>query len=149
MIEWSLKSFAELSNIELYKVLQLRSEVFVVEQNCPFQDIDDKDQYANHLCAWQHDKLVAYTRILPPGVSYAEASIGRVANSITVRGSGIGRELMGRSIDVVYQLFGKKSIKIGAQLYLRKFYESFGFTAIGDVYIEDDIEHILMLLPAP
>lgn len=119
--------------------------VFIVEQNCPFQDADDKDQVANHLCAWQGDNLVAYTRILPPGVSYEQASIGRVVTSSSVRGSGIGRELMQRSIDAVYQLFAVNSIKIGAQLYLKKFYENLGFKAQGEVYLEDNIEHIVMV----
>lgn len=119
--------------------------VFIVEQNCAFQDADDKDQVASHLCAWQDDALVAYTRILPPGVSYTEPSIGRVVTASCVRGSGIGKELMQRSVQTVYQLFGALPIKIGAQLYLKKFYENLGFKAQGAVYLEDNIEHIVMV----
>lgn len=145
-LRWTLKTFEELTNIELYKILQLRSDVFVVEQHCLYRDMDDKDQHSWHLCAWNNTgELVAFTRLLPPGISYDEASIGRVLTSKTVRGKDIGKELMSRSIDAVYELFGKTNIKIGAQLYLKKFYESFGFKQVSDVYFEDNIEHIKML----
>ncbi|MCC6290131.1 MAG: GNAT family N-acetyltransferase [Chitinophagaceae bacterium] len=145
-LHWALKTFEELSNVELYKILQLRSSVFVVEQNCAFQDMDDNDQGSWHLCAWHNNELVAYTRLLPPGASYTEASIGRVVNSKSARGKSIGKELMQRSIEGIYTLFGRTAIKIGAQLYLKKFYESFGFKQVSDIYLEDDIEHIKMLL---
>lgn len=144
-IQWSLKKFDELSSLELYKILQLRNEVFVVEQNCPYQDADNKDLKSYHFMGWQDDKLVAYTRILPPGVSYTEASIGRVVSSPSARGNGIGRELMTKSIEQVYHLFGKVPIKIGAQLYLQKFYTSLGFQQTSAVYLEDGIEHIEMV----
>ena len=146
LIRWTLQPFEALTSDELYKILQLRIEVFIVEQQCPFQDADNKDQKASHLCAWQGDNLVAYTRILPPGISYAEASIGRVVNASSVRGSGIGKELMQRSIASVYQLFGKTPIRIGAQFYLKRFYESFGFVQDSAIYMEDNIEHIKMIL---
>lgn len=146
-LQWTLTSFEQLSVYQLYKIMQLRNAVFVVEQNCNFQDADDKDQQAWHLCAWHEDTLVAYTRLLPPGISYAEASIGRVLNARSVRGRNIGKELMERSIEAVYQLFGNTPIKIGAQLYLKKFYQSFGFTTCSDIYLEDEIEHIKMILP--
>lgn len=149
MITWCLKSFDKLAVGELYQILQLRSAVFVVEQNCIFQDMDDKDQYASHLCAWQQHELIAYTRILPPGLSYTDASIGRFLVNISYRKSGIGTALLKRSIDAVYQQFGIVPIKIGAQLYLRKFYENFGFLVQGEVYSEDNIDHILMSLPIP
>lgn len=145
-LRWTLTHFEALSNAELYKILQLRIEVFIVEQQCAFQDADDKDQNASHLCAWDGDKLVACTRILAPGISYTEASIGRVVTAASVRGAGTGRELMYRSIAAVYQLFGKVPIRIGAQFYLKKFYESFGFVQDSEVYLEDNIEHIKMLL---
>lgn len=145
-LSWTLKKFEELKNEELYKILQLRTEIFVLEQHCVFQDMDDKDQHAWHLCAWHHNILVAYTRILPPGISYTEASIGRVLNAKSVRGKNVGKALIQRSIDATYQLFGKTNIKIGAQLYLKKFYESFGFKQVSEVYLEDEIEHIKMLL---
>jgi ElaA protein len=121
-------------------------EVFVVEQDCVFQDCDDKDQQSYHYMGWQRDKLVAYTRLMPPGIAYANSSIGRVVTSSLVRGNKIGRELMKRSINKMIKLFGKVSITIGAQLYLKNFYESFGFIKTGDIYLEDGIEHIKMQL---
>ena len=147
-IRWLLKKFEELTPFELYAILQLRNEVFVVEQNCVFQDADDKDQRCYHLLGFGNKKLVAYTRLVPPGEIYKQASIGRVVTSPSVRKNGSGKELMKRSIESVYSLFGKQPIKIGAQLYLKKFYESFGFTQISDVYLEDGIEHIYMVRAA-
>jgi ElaA protein len=144
MTNWSCKAFSDLTNEELYKILKLRASVFIVEQNCPYQDCDDKDQSSYHLMGWQDDELVTYTRLLPPGLAYKEPSIGRVVTSSAVRGTGIGRELMTKSIEKLYELFGKGPITIGAQLYLKKFYESFGFKQLGDVYLEDGIEHIKM-----
>lgn len=146
-IQWLLKKFEALSPYELYAILQLRNEVFVVEQNCVFQDADGKDQNSYHLMGFNNDKLVAYTRLVPPGESYKEVSIGRVVTSPSVRRSGAGKELMEQSIDAVYKIFGVQPIKIGAQLYLKKFYESFGFEQISDVYLEDGIEHIYMMRP--
>lgn len=145
MIQWKLKRFEELTTTELYKIIQLRIAVFVVEQDCVFQDLDDKDLTSWHLTAWQDSEPVAYARILAPGISYEEASIGRVITSTAVRGKGMGRELLQRSIDVVYQLFNTDIIRIGAQLYLKKFYEEFGFSAVSDVYLEDGIEHLVMV----
>ena len=144
-IHWLLKKFEELTPYQLYAILRLRNEVFVVEQNCVFQDADDKDQDACHLMGFADNKLVAYTRLVPPGIGYKEPSIGRVVTSPSVRGSGAGRELMQQSIYHCYNLFGEVPIKIGSQLYLKKFYESFGFRQISDVYLEDGIEHIYML----
>ena len=145
-IQWLVKKFEELSPYQLYAILQLRSEVFVVEQNCVFQDIDDKDQNSWHLMGFENNKLVAYTRLVPPGEIHKVSSIGRVVTSPSVRGNKIGKELMERSIDTTYNLFGKSSIKIGAQVYLKKFYESLGFKQISDIYMEDGIEHIYMML---
>lgn len=144
-IQWILKRFEELTPYQLYAILQLRNEVFVVEQNCVFQDADDKDQDSFHLMGFFNSKLVAYTRIVPAGVIYEQASIGRVVTSPSVRGSGAGKELMQRSIDTVYTLFGKQPIKIGAQFYLKNFYGSLGFQQISDIYLEDGIDHIYML----
>jgi ElaA protein len=144
-IEWILKKFDELTPHELYAILQLRNEVFVVEQNCVFQDADNKDQASFHLMGMRDHKLVAYTRLVPAGASYEEPSIGRVVTSPTVRRGGAGRDLMKQSILSVYQLFGKQPIKIGAQFYLKKFYESFGFKQVSDIYDEDGIDHIYML----
>jgi len=146
-ILWILKHFDELSVQQLYSILQLRNQVFVVEQNCVFQDADDKDQACYHLMGFQNDLLVAYTRIVPPHIIYDEASIGRVVTSTIVRRNGAGKALMQESIQHVYELFGNVPVKIGAQLYLQSFYEGFGFVQEGDIYIEDGIEHIHMLKP--
>src|ERR1051325_4348527 len=133
-IHWLLKNFAELMPYQLYAILQLRNEVFVVEQACVFQDADDKDQHCYHLMGFVDNKLVAYTRLVPPGIIYKEISIGRVVTSPSARGSGAGKELMKQSIYHSYNLFGEAPIKLGAQLYLKKFYESFGFRQISEVY---------------
>jgi len=145
-MNWILKTFDSLTPHELYAILRLRSEVFVVEQNCVFQDMDNKDQECHHLMGWQNDLLTAYTRLVPPGLAYIEASIGRVVTSPAARRSGAGKSLIEKSIEEAYTLFGKGPIKIGAQLYLKKFYNSFGFEQIGDVYDEDGIDHIKMIL---
>ncbi len=140
------KKFDELSPHELYAILKLRSEVFVVEQHCVFLDADDKDQYCHHVMCMNDHKLLAYARIMPPGISYAETSIGRIVSSPSERGSGAGKKVVAESIVLAQSLYGKGSIKIGAQLYLKKFYESFGFIQSSDIYLEDGIEHIEMLL---
>lgn len=145
-IQWSLKKFSELTTDELYALLRLRSEVFVVEQNCVFLDMDNKDQDCYHLLGWKNNELVATTRIVPPGVIYDIPSIGRVVTSTLIRGTGIGRLLMEKSIEETYLLYKKVPIKIGAQLYLLKFYTSLGFKKTSDIYLEDGIEHIEMLL---
>ncbi len=144
-INWSCKAFDSLTPFELYSILQLRNEVFVVEQNCVYQDCDDKDQRSYHFMGWKQNKLVAYTRLLPAGLSYEEISVGRVVTSPSIRRIKIGKELMIRSIDKLHELFGKSTIKIGAQLYLKHFYESLGFIQNSDVYLEDGIEHIKMI----
>ena len=144
MVNWTIKRFDELTSDELYAILQLRNEVFIVEQNCVYNDIDGKDQPAWHLMANADDKLVAYTRILPPGVSYSDPAIGRVVTSSLKRRSGLGRELMKRSIEVCEKLFGKISITLSAQVYLQSFYESLGFIVAGEEYLEDGIPHIKM-----
>ena len=148
-MNWELQSFDELSNKVLYKILQLRCEVFVVEQNCPYLDEDDKDQECYHLMGWKDGILAAYTRILPAGLAFEEASIGRVVTSAKARGEGLGRTLMLQSIKALYNLYGEVPIKIGAQLYLRDFYTSLGFSQVSDTYLEDNIPHIKMLKQVP
>lgn len=143
-ISWICKNFTELANGELYKILQLRNEVFVVEQRSIYQDCDNKDPYCSHLMGWNENALVAYSRLLPPGLAFKEPSIGRVVVSPSIRGNSVGRELMVRSIDNIAGLFGQLPVTIGAQLYLKRFYESFGFFKTGDIYLEDGIEHIEM-----
>lgn len=143
--DWILKPFDELSPFELYTILQLRNEVFVVEQQCVFQDADDRDQPSRHLMAWTGSKLVAYTRLVPPRLVYQYPSIGRVVTSPRHRREGYGRELMNRSITEVRRLYGVTPIQIGAQLYLKDFYASFGFRESGEIYLEDGIPHIEMI----
>jgi ElaA protein len=145
-IQWDLKSFDELTAPELYAILQLRNEVFVVEQKCVYQDTDGKDPFALHLCGRVEHKLVAYTRILPPGISFTEASIGRVVISPSRRGEGTGRLLMKESIRIAFNRFTCTRLKIGAQIYLVKFYTSLGFLPCSDPYLEDGIPHIGMIL---
>jgi ElaA protein len=145
-LNWTYKYFDALLPAELYAVMQLRNEVFVVEQNCVYQDADEKDISSYHLMGWDGSVLVAYTRILPPGLAYTEASIGRVVTSPKYRGTGAGRQLMELSITGTMEQFNVKSIKIGAQLYLEKFYGSLGFVQCGAGYLEDNIPHIPMLL---
>jgi ElaA protein len=146
MITWQCKYFTELNSFELYKILQLRSEVFIVEQNCPYQDCDDKDLKAYHYSGWQGENIVAYTRLLDKGISYDNAaSIGRVVTAQSVRGKNIGQQLMRNSMEEIYRLFGKVPIRLSAQLYLKRFYESFSFVQKSEVYMEDGIEHISML----
>ena len=144
MVIWTIKRFDELTLDELYNILQLRNEVFIVEQNCVYKDLDGKDRSAWHLMAVENDRLVAYTRILPPGVSYNDPAIGRVVTSSLKRRSGLGRELMKRSIEACRIFFGKTSITLSAQVYLQSFYESFGFMPVGEEYLDDGIPHIKM-----
>jgi ElaA protein len=144
-IKWKLNCFKELSVEELYAILQLRNEVFVVEQNCVYQDTDSKDASSFHLSGREGVNLVAYCRILPPGVSYSAASIGRVVSSPNYRNKGYGRELMNKAIIHTLTQFNCNTIKISAQLYLQKFYEQLGFRQMSDSYLEDNIPHIEML----
>jgi len=146
-MNWICKYFEELSLRELYEIGRLRQEVFVLEQNCPYVDFDGKDLYCYHLMGFdENNRLVAYSRIVPKGVSYEDyISIGRVITSGLVRKSGLGRILMLESISVCEKLFGKSDIKISAQTYLLKFYESLGFVSTGKEYLEDDIPHTEMI----
>ncbi len=146
-IRWTLQQFSELTNSDLYELLKLRSAIFVVEQNCVFPDMDDKDYSSYHLCGWDNDKLVAYTRLLPPGLAYENCSIGRVVTAASVRRQGVGRLLLKKSIEACQQLFSSRDIEIGAQLYLEQFYGSFQFKREGEVYLEDGIDHIHMRRP--
>jgi len=145
-IQWVTKPFHALSAQELYAILRLRSEVFVVEQNCVFLDMDNKDQIAYHTMGWIGEDLVASTRLFDVDQSYqGYQSIGRVVGAPKYRGIGAGKALMHFSIAECERLFGKGPIKIGAQLYLKKFYEEQGFEQAGEMYYEDAIEHIPMI----
>jgi len=143
---FTCQHFSELSPLVLYKIMKARSEVFVVEQNCVYLDADGKDLNAYHLVLWQDDKVAGYTRLLAPGVSYDEMSIGRVLTTSQFRNHGFGKTLMQQSIEECRHLFGTGPIVIGAQMYLKRFYESFGFIQEGDMYLEDNIPHIHMRL---
>jgi ElaA protein len=147
-MKWYLKAFAELSSEELYEILRLRSEVFVIEQNCIYQDMDRLDKESFHLCGLHDGKLAAYARILPAGLSYAEVSIGRVVVSPSFRSRNFGRELMKEAKAQCVNLFDTKRIVISAQLYLLKFYQELGFCETGEPYPEDDIPHIKMIWQA-
>lgn len=147
IVTWTCKKFNELSPAELYNILKLRSEVFVVEQNCVYLDTDGKDTDAWHLCGWLNGELlVAYARLLAPGVSYAEASIGRVVSSPAHRKDGYGKILMQKAIENTCSIFSVTAIKIGAQQYLTTFYNNLGFTVTSEPYLEDGIPHVEMLL---
>lgn len=141
----SIKSFDELTNHEMYNMLRLRSDVFVVEQNCPYLDLDNKDQKGFHLLYYVDNELAGVTRLLPKGVSYDEVSIGRVVIAKSHRGLGLGVKLMEASIEGCEKKFGKGPIRISAQYHLSKFYQSLGFVEQGEVYNEDGIPHIGML----
>ena len=145
MPTWIFKPFTELTLTELYAIMRLRQEVFIVEQNCPYLDADGKDLKSYHLMGYVNNELVAYSRIVKPGVSYQEVSIGRVVSSTKHRGLAYGRQLMSESIAQIEKQYGPVPIRIGAQQYLQKFYESFGFVKEGEAYLEDGIPHIIML----
>ncbi len=140
-----IKSFSELNINELYAILQLRSEVFVVEQDCVYQDIDFKDQKSLHVIGFKNDRIIAYTRIFKPGDYFKEASIGRVVVKDTERKYGYGHDLMKASIKAIKNHYHTKKITISAQVYLTKFYNSLGFKKVSDEYLEDGIPHIEMI----
>ena len=148
-ITWIIKSFDQLSNIELYQALQLRLEVFSVEQNVAYQDADSKDLQAFHILGYNaENELIAYARVLPAGLAYKELSIGRVVTSHKVRGTGAGRELFKKSMEFVNATFGNVPIRISAQSYLIKFYSSFDFRPYGEEYLEDSLPHTGMFREA-
>ncbi len=140
-----VKKFEELSTDELYGILQLRAEVFVVEQGCAYQDMDGKDQRALHIVGTENNEVVAYTRIFKPGDYFKEASIGRVVVKNSERKYGYGYEIMNASIKAVHEYLNETIIHLSAQAYLKKFYNSLGFKQVGEDYLEDGIPHIGML----
>lgn len=143
--EWFVKSFGELQPLELYQILQLRIDVFMLEQNCLYPECDDKDLKAFHLYAKHEGKIIAYARLLPAGISYDDLSIGRVVVHTDFRKYGLGKVLMNRAIDYWNKESPAIPIRISGQLYLQRFYEGLGFKTVSDVYLEDDIPHIEML----
>nr|WP_067058451.1 GNAT family N-acetyltransferase [Mucilaginibacter sp. L294] len=140
-----VKPFQQLNVNELYDLLRLRSEVFVLEQNCVFLDQDNKDQQCYHLLVFANGELAGYSRLVPAGLSYPEVSIGRVITAPAFRGKGFGRKVMELAIQNCRELFGPVDIRIGAQTYAQQFYASLGFVPEGDVYDEDGIDHIEMV----
>lgn len=145
MLDIKVKKFNELSIQELYSLLKLRSEIFVVEQDCVYQDLDGKDAKALHVIGINNNEVVAYTRIFKPGDYFDIASIGRVAVHKDYRKYGYGKDIMQASINAVNEEFKEQQIKISAQTYLDKFYTELGFKAIGEGYLEDGIPHIQMV----
>jgi len=139
-------SFSELNTQQLYDILQLRSEVFVVEQNCVYQDIDGFDQVAFHILAYDKNTLVAYARILPPKTYFEELSIGRIIVKETQRGQDLGHKLMNFCLDFISRQFNPQPIKLSAQKHLKSFYENHGFQQQGAGYLEDGIPHVAMYL---
>lgn len=143
-LEFKIKRFNELTTLEVYEILQLRSEVFVVEQNCVYQDIDGKDEKAIHVSGYLNKQLAAYARLFQAGDYFELASIGRVVVSPKFRNLKLGHELMQEAIRQVQLQFNTTSIEISAQQYLEKFYQSQGFITISEMYLEDDIPHVRM-----
>jgi ElaA protein len=144
-LQWQFAAYDALTLQQLYALLQLRTEVFVVEQNCVFQDMDGADHQAMHLLGMQDDKLVAYARCFKPGIKFKEASIGRVITYASLRGTGAGHLLMQQAIASMKMAWGAQPIRIGAQAHLEKFYEQHGFEIASAPYMEDGIPHIEML----
>lgn len=144
-MEIVIKSFSDLTIFELYQLLRLRSEVFVVEQNCIYQDIDDKDKKAFHVMGFEGDELVAYTRFFRPGDYFEKASLGRVAVPKASRDSGFGRQIIAATIEQMELNDKIEQIEISAQVYLKGFYEDFYFSIVGEDYLEDGIPHIKMV----
>lgn len=144
-MEYKIRTFDELSNRELYSILRLRSEIFVVEQNCVYQDLDNKDLNAYHLMAVENGELIGYLRILNKGVSYKEASIGRVVVKKEYRRKKLGLEIINKGIDFIINTLQEKEVRISAQVYAKNLYKKAGFVEVSEEYLEDDIPHVEML----
>ena len=144
-ILWQIKTFDELSTSELYKLLKARVDVFVVEQNCPYPDLDNYDEVAVHLWAEENGNILAYCRIFNQGIKYPETSIGRVLTTENGRGKSLGKQLIKYAVETIENRFHHSQIRISAQDYLLKFYSEFGFKDTGKKYLEDDIPHTEML----
>lgn len=150
MLTWHCKTFQQLDTQELYAIIKARQDVFIIEQQCIYPDLDELDIHCLHLFAILGDKennaIAAYLRILPPALQYSQAAFGRVLTTSQARGQGAGKDLITKAVEKIAELYPQQSIKISAQLYLQDFYQSFGFEKISDVYDEDGIDHIDMLL---
>jgi ElaA protein len=146
---WTFTPFASLTLMQLYSILAARSAVFVVEQNCPYQDMDGVDEHCMHLVAWHEKDVAACLRIVPPGIKFGEPSIGRVITAQMFRGTGLGRELMRRGVQQLDELYPSRPSRIGAQAHLQKFYSEFGYVTHSEIYLEDGIPHVEMVRDGP
>nr|WP_299343440.1 GNAT family N-acetyltransferase [Allomuricauda sp.] len=144
-MEIIIKTFSELTKKELYEILRLRNEVFVVEQNCAYQDLDDKDDKALHVLGQNEASIIAYARIFKPGDYFDNAAIGRVVVAKEGRKLGYGKQIMEATISEVNQRFPNSTIELSAQTYLKKFYSDLGFSSHGSEYLEDGIPHVRMI----
>lgn len=144
-MNYHIKKFNELTTKELYEILKVRAEIFVVEQNCVYQDLDSKDEVSYHLFLEENNQIAAYLRIIPKGISYPETAIGRVLTKEIYRGKGLSGEIVQRAINFITDTLREQEIRISAQAYLQKFYKDLGFEPTSDIYLEDGIEHIEML----
>lgn len=144
-MKYSIKKFDELTNNELYEILRLRNEVFIIEQNCLYQDLDLKDKGSYHLFVEKNDTIIAYLRIIPKGISYKEVSIGRVVTKLEYRNQGIAKEMLKKAIEFIKLELNEQKVRISAQVYAEKLYKSVGFKQISNIYLEDNIKHIEML----
>ena len=143
-IDWKIKTFSELTTTELYEIIKARVNVFVVEQDCPYPDLDDNDQKAIHLWAENNGEVLAYCRIFDKGIKYPETSIGRVVTTENGRGTGLGKQLIKYALEIIENRLGTSEVRISAQDYLLKFYSDFGFQDTGKKYLEDNIPHTEM-----
>lgn len=144
-IIWKIKSFDEFTVPELYAVLKARIDVFVIEQNCPYPDLDNYDQRGIHIWAEENGQILAYCRVFDKGIKYDETSLGRVLTTAQGRGKNLGRQLIRYAVEIIENRFHTSEIKISAQDYLLRFYSEFGFTDTGKKYLEDDIPHTEMI----
>ncbi len=146
-MKWNTAKFHQLTPDQLYDILKLRVDIFVVEQKCPYPELDEKDRHVEtrHMTAFDDSGLIAYTRLLPPGLSYPDVSVGRFAVKPSARNQGTGSLLMERTLEEIDKIWPDKVIRISAQAHLREFYEKFGFIKVSDSYLEDGIPHIEML----
>ena len=145
-MKWDCLHFNQLTTDQLHDIVSLRISIFIVEQNCPYPELDGKDKHCLHVFATDEQGIVqACSRIVPPGLSYEEPAIGRVCTSSAVRGTGAGRELMKKTLDYLQEKYGSGAIRISAQEYLIRFYGEFGFKLTGKKYLEDDIPHVEMI----
>lgn len=143
-VDWKIKTFSELTTTELYEIIKARVNVFVVEQDCPYPDLDDYDQKAIHLWAENNGEILAYCRIFDKGIKYPETSIGRVVTTEKGRGTGLGKQLIAYAIDIIENRLRTSEVRISAQDYLLRFYSGFGFQETTKKYLEDNIPHTEM-----